>query len=85
MIVLYKYRRVEREIGMTILELKKAERDVELNFIKNVKDEISRKRCFIAELSKKVLDKYMYFDDIVSDNTYSVYETEVDKYYQAMR
>ena len=58
---------------MTVLELKKAERQIEFELLKNTRNELAQKRCFIAELSKKVLDKYMSFDDIVADNTLSIY------------
>ena len=58
---------------MTVLELKKAERQIEFELLENTRNELAQKRCFVAELSKKILDKYMAFDDVVAKNALSIY------------
>lgn len=58
---------------MTVLDLKKAERNIEFEVSASLKDELAQKRCYVAELSKKILDKYMAFDDVAAKNVLSIY------------
>ena len=47
---------------MTVLELKKQERVVELEVLKDITDINLTKKCFIAQLVKRALDKYLDYE-----------------------
>lgn len=58
---------------MPILDIKKQDRTIEIETQKLITDKDTQKRYYIAELIKTALNRYMDFDDLIADNTYSIY------------
>ena len=58
---------------MPTLDLKKAERKIEFEVLTDIRSSITQKRCFIAELVKKSLQKYLAETNFTVDNSFSLY------------
>ncbi len=62
---------------MPVIDLKKQEREVELNISSPIKDDLTKRRCYIAELVKRGLEKFFETENISIDNSNSIYRLPV--------
>lgn len=58
---------------MATIELKKQDRNVEIEVEKRIQNEDTQKRYYVAELIKRALNQYLDYDDLKADSRYSAY------------
>ena len=62
---------------MTVIDIKQDERNINFEILKPIEDDNVQKKCYVAELIRTALDKFLDYDGLVANNSNSLYRLPI--------
>ena len=62
---------------MTVIDIKQEERKINFEILKPIEDDTAQKKCYVAELTRTALNKFLDYDGLVANNSNSLYKLPI--------